>query len=271
MKNQNKHVTQIREFVSAGTRPKIDLRSAELNLANAELALVRAKNGVELAKVALNAAMGVEGPIDYDVADPAEQQLPEESRPVTDLLPEALHQRPEMVRADAELRAQVASRRVAKSAYYPAFQAFGNVNGSKVDDTKNGDLDWIYNWYVGAGLSWNLYSGSLTTKQVEETEAAEAQVAAQREQTRQSIRSDLEQQLISVSEAKERIRVSDRAVTTADERLKLAEGRYQAGAGDVIELDDAQIAQFNARAARVSAQYDLATARARLLRALGRK
>ena len=48
----------------------------------------------------------------------------------------------------------------------------------------------------------------------------------------------------------------------ADTRLNLC---------DILELDDAQVAYSNAEAQRVSAQYDLATARARLAHALGRK
>ena len=58
-------------------------------------------------------------------------------------------------------------------------------------------------------------------------------------------------------------------MSTADERLKLAEGRYEAGANDILELDDAQVTDANAKAERVQAVYDLAIARARLARAMG--
>ena len=50
----------------------------------------------------------------------------------------------------------------------------------------------------------------------------------------------------------------------------LAEGRYQAGVGNIIELGDAQVAQTSAAAQAVQAEYNLATARAQLGRALGR-
>jgi outer membrane protein len=271
LKNQGKHVQQVQQFVSAGTRPKIDLRSAELNLANAELALLRARNGFDLAKVALNQAMGIEGPTDFDVAEPAEQTLGDESSAVDDLMPEALRGRPEYLRVEAEVRAQEASRRIAKSGYFPALQAFGNFSGTKVSDTKNGDFDWGLNWYVGAGLTWNLFNGMFTQRQVEDVDAGLEGLAAQRDLVRQQIRSELEAQLLAVGQAKESLRVSDRAVVTGEERLKLAEGRYQAGAGDILELDDAQVAYSNAKAQRVTAQYDLATARARLAHALGKK
>ncbi len=53
-------------------------------------------------------------------------------------------------------------------------------------------------------------------------------------------------------------------------RLKLAEGRYEAGVGSAIELGDAQVALTHAGAQRVQAQFNLSTARAQLLAALGR-
>ena len=56
----------------------------------------------------------------------------------------------------------------------------------------------------------------------------------------------------------------------AQQRLELAEGRYRTGVGSAIELGDAQIAVTNAAAQVVQADYRLSTARAQLLRALGR-
>ena len=49
----------------------------------------------------------------------------------------------------------------------------------------------------------------------------------------------------------------------------LAEGRYQTGVGNVIELYDALLTDVNARFQLVQARLDLATARARIQHALG--
>jgi outer membrane protein len=56
----------------------------------------------------------------------------------------------------------------------------------------------------------------------------------------------------------------------AREQLRLAEGRYSSGVGSIIELGDAQIAATSAAAQVVQADFNLATARAQLLTALGR-
>src|SRR5436305_1457533 len=51
----------------------------------------------------------------------------------------------------------------------------------------------------------------------------------------------------------------------------LAEGRYETGVGNAIELGDAQVALTSAEAQTVQADDRLSTARAQLLRALGRQ
>ena len=65
------------------------------------------------------------------------------------------------------------------------------------------------------------------------------------------------------------IEATHEAAVNARVRLNLAEGRYQAGVGNVIELGDSQVALTTAAGQEVQAVFNLATARARLLQALG--
>jgi outer membrane protein len=58
-------------------------------------------------------------------------------------------------------------------------------------------------------------------------------------------------------------------IANARERLRLAEGRYASGVGSVIELGDSQLALTTAAAQVVQANYQLSSARADLLAALG--
>jgi len=76
-------------------------------------------------------------------------------------------------------------------------------------------------------------------------------------------------QFMAVDEAQRRTKVAERAVATAREKLRLAEGRYDAGSGNVLELEDAQVAYSSARFQSVQARYDLAVARVLLRRAVG--
>jgi outer membrane protein len=53
--------------------------------------------------------------------------------------------------------------------------------------------------------------------------------------------------------------------------LKLADGRYQAGVGNVIELTDAQAQRASAEAEYVRSLYSFHTSVAELERAIGRE
>jgi hypothetical protein len=61
-----------RGFYEVGTRPKIDVTRAQVDLANAELALVRARNAVAVNFAALNNAIGVPEHPFYRVPDELE-------------------------------------------------------------------------------------------------------------------------------------------------------------------------------------------------------
>ncbi len=85
------------------------------------------------------------------------------------------------------------------------------------------------------------------------------------------MRFDVDQAQLMVRADKIAIDAARDALTNAREQLRLAEGRYSAGVGSIIELGDAQVALQNAGAQLVTAQFNLSTARAQLLTALGKR
>src|SRR5262249_44291857 len=102
--NQRRHLAQTEGFVKAGTHPEIDLAQARPDTANARVALIPTQNTYETAKVALNTAMGVIGPTDYDVADEAMPPVQYEDSETQPLYDEALKSRPEFASLEALIR-----------------------------------------------------------------------------------------------------------------------------------------------------------------------
>ena len=123
---------------------------------------------------------------------------------------------------------------------------------------------------AGVFLTWNLFQGGLTTGVVHEAQGNLGYALAQLDAQRQQVRVDVDQALLAIRAAKAAQSSSRNALTAARQRLSLAEGRYQNGSGSVLELGDAQIAAANAAAQVVQTDFQLATARAQLLWALGR-
>jgi outer membrane protein len=263
--NQHHHLEQVEAFVQAKARPEIDLSQSKLDVANAEVALVAAESAYDQAREQLNGAMGVVRGIDYDVAKAEMPSVPGEDGPVDALLEEALHERPEIASLSRQVKAQDALVRAAYGGYGPTLsvQIAGSDIGGGTDQLR-------WNASAIATATWTLFDGAYTPSRVSEARGNLQAVEAQLEQLRLVVRTEVLAAQVAVMAAKTVIEAADRAVQNGDERLRLAEGRYQAGAGSAIELGDAIVAQAAAHAQRAEAEYALATARARLVRALGR-
>jgi outer membrane protein len=266
LKNQTTHQDQVAGFVRVGTRPEIDLALARLNVANARVLLINAQNADRIAKAQLNQAMGTPIGTDYEIAGDELAPLDVEDRPLPTLFDQALSSRPEIASFEYARQAQGKALDSAKWGWGPTLSFSGGW-------AKTGtDIDALYDtWSFGFFLDWRFFQGGLTSGRVHEAEqnlkSAEAALSVEQLQ----VRFDVEQAQATLLGNKESVLAARDAVDNAKEQLRLAEGRYQAGVGTIIELSDAQVQLTNAAAQLVQAQYNLSTARAKLLAALGRQ
>ena len=266
--NQEHHLAQIQGFVEIGTRPEIDLAQVRSDLANARLAMINAENSYETAKARLNQTMGVEAPTNYEVADETLPPVEQEDQTTEVLLAEALRTRPEFAVLSDQIRAQELTLASVRGGYGPSLflSTEFTSDGSQLDQDSQ-----ARNWSGGISLNWPLFQGEFTRGKAAEAQANLRVLKSQSDTLRQQVRLEVEQARLAVRAAKAAIMAADDAVVNTRKLLDLAEGRYQTGVGSIIELGDAQVALSNAEAQKVQADYNLASARAQLLQALGRR
>jgi len=279
--NTERHLAQITGFVQAGSRPEIDLAQARAGRANARVGVIRAENDFTVARAELNRAMGVAGDTDYDVADDTLAAVPGETGAVGTLIDEAIRARPDVAALDRQVQAQELTARAVRGNYWPVLNLVGGARDEGQSIRKTNTLDNLGNvvtqggmaWNVWGGvqLSWPLFQGLLTHGQVREADANLAGIRAQRDGLTQQVWVAVQRATSDVRSAQEAIVAADEALSAARERLRLADGRYAAGVGSIIELSDAELGAANAGAQRVAAEYALSTARAALILALGRR
>jgi outer membrane protein len=264
--NDEAHLRQVQGFVDVGTQPAIALAQTRAQLAGARLQLIQADNAYATARSQLLQAMGEPGSLDFDVADDTLPPVQGEEGPVDPLVDEAIAARPELASLFQQRRSEELTRSAAQGGYLPALSALATAtdSGPRPSDTAT-------NWTAGLALSWNLFTGGATRARVQEAQANLDSIQAQEDALRLSIRVAVEQAALGVRAALASVTAADDGLVNAREQLRLAEGRFQAGAGSIIELGDAQVAASTAGATRVQAEYNLASARAALLRALGRR
>jgi outer membrane protein len=269
LEQQKKHLEQARGFYEVGQRTKIDVAQSESDFATAELNLIRARNNLLTAKLTLLNAMGEPSTaLDFTVRKDETPPLPEESGGPDELARKAVEQRADLQALESQARQQETSIRVAKAGYYPqlTMQLGPNWAGTELSNLST-------NFLITFTLSWPLggLNPYFTYHQVDEFHANARAAWANAAKLRNDVRVEVEGARLTLSAAKQAVDAAERALVAARERHVLAEGRYQAGTGSIIELSDAQAALTAARATRVQADFDVSVARARLVKALGRE
>jgi outer membrane protein len=264
--NLERHLFQITEFVSAGTRPEIDLAQARTDVANGRAALINAENAYGLAKAQLAQAMGDFSGTDYDVVDEEMPPIDGEDLPPETLVAKAMSARPEIVVLGRRVEAQNKTLTSTRATYYPVLAANGGASETGTSLSSLGPA-----WNIGVNLTWPVFEGGLVKAQVREAEANVAVAEGDLQIERLQIRVDVTQAALNVRAAKSALTAAEDAAESAREQLRLAEGRYTSGLGNAIELGDAQLAFTTAESNLAQARYRLWSARADLLYSLGRR
>jgi len=245
-----------------GVAPKFDVTTAEVNLANAQLNQVSARNNVAVARETLRNALGLNGPLDFDVVDTlATSRVHIGEDEALDI---AYDHRPDLQSLVEQQNAQAEQITSLQREYFPTF-------------TSNGTYNWQGNeyplqdtWMIGASVNLSILNGGLVRAQIAEANANLAVLKYNEETLRQNIALQVRQAWLNVQQAAESIGVAKKGAQQAQESLDLAEGRYTTGVGNIIELTTAQVQLTSAQASYVQALYGYQTSVAQLENAIGK-
>ncbi len=248
-------------FFEVGTRPKSDVARAEVDVANAKLSLIQARNAVRTAIVALNIAMAVDVDTPTQIVDNLIFEAVTIDRQAQRA--EALRSRPEYRQALLQVAAAQATERQMFRNFFPDISGTGTYGGSQPQLNEN--------WSLGLSLSWTFFDGGGRIAKYQEAQANLSGAKARVKSAELDIIQNVEQSEIAVEEAQERIQAAQALVASAQENFRLAQGRFDAGVGTILELTDAQLALTQAQSTESQALSDYRIAIARLERAVGRR
>lgn len=262
VRQTTKQLEQARGRNDVGVAPKFDVTTAEVNLANAKLNQLAARNNVEVARETLRNALGLNRPLDFDVVDNlATDRLHIGTDEALDI---AYKNRPDLLSLVEQQNAQQQQITSLQLQYLPFF-------------TSDGAYTWIGTdyplqptWMIGASVNLSILNGGLVRAQVAEAKANLDVLHFNEETLRQNIALQVRQAALNVQQAEESISVADKGAQQARESLALAEGRYNTGVGNIIELTNAQVSLTSAEANYVQALYGYQTSVATLENAMGR-
>jgi outer membrane protein len=257
-----KHLTQAKAFYAVGRRPQFDVTKAEVDLANANVNLIRANNTMQVAQVQLENAIGIEPPRPYAVRElllyPASEVSMDSAKS------EALRRRPELAAARARVEGNRALARAAWSQHLPTLSAVGAWTWNGFQPAP------LYpRWNAGLQFSLPLFLGFSVQAQVQQADATADAAQAALDTQIQSVMLDVEQAYLGLKEAGERRVATAKLVEQAEQNFILADRQYVAGVGTPLDVTDAQVSRSNAQITNIQALYDYITSLVKLRRAMG--
>ncbi len=260
VQQNQKHLEEAQARFDVGLAPRFDVTQAQVQLSNAVLNQLTARNNVALARETLRTAMGVTGPFVFTLVDTLERG----ALTVNDeaLVAQAYANRPELRSIQAQQRATTEQVSALQKQYLPS------VTGTAQYNWTGREYPLQQGWLWGVTLTVPLFDDILTTGQVGEARANLRGLQAQEDNLRQQIALEVRQSFLTLRQAEESIRVSEQTSVQARENLDIAEGRYAAGVGNIIELTDAQVSLTSAQANTIQALATYKTAVAQLEQAI---
>lgn len=247
-----------------GVATPADRLQAQTALSQATLVRIRAEGEARNARGSLAYALGLPANTELHLAPTV--NLPETAffqREVDFLIREAQRLRPDLLAAEAQVKAAEANAALARAQGLPtvslgAGPSWQDVGGSV---TRGGNL--------GLTLNVPLFTGFDRTYRMR---AAAAQVdvrAAQRDRLQQQVALDVWKAYQSLTTATQSLQTTADLLNSARQSEQVALGRYKAGVGTVLDLLAAQSALAAARQQRIQAELDWNLYRAALAQSVG--
>jgi outer membrane protein TolC len=251
------HYDQAKTLFDVGKQAQIAVTKANVDVANALVNVIHARNTLKLARVQLETTAGI------TIADPLvlTDSLgdAEDSITMNDALTQALQKRPELLASKS-----------ARASYFPSINASAGYDWRNSSASTLPAPNWENpGWNIGAAFSLPLFQGGALHAGVRQADAALKQAIASLDAATLNVTQEVQQNVLQEIEARERISATAVLVAQAAESMRMSQERYRTGIATSIEITDAEVTLADARSSHVQAQFDYRVAHAKLLSAIG--
>lgn len=238
-----------------------DVLQAEVSLADAQQRLIVAKTDTINIRSALNKVLAL------PVSNPTvlkDEKL--ETRPwaLADATAAALKQRSDLKASVDRIAQQEKVVTQTKAQFFPRIYGQAGLTYQQNDfllhDTQ---------WFGIFGLQWTLFSGLDTRAQVAQARMQVDQLQEQHKDLDKQVRLDVQNAYLKVKQTADQIQTTEKAVTQAEENLRLNEERYKEAVGTATDVIDADTLLTRTRVNYWTAVYDHQMAKAELLWSMG--
>lgn len=253
----------------AGRGQRSAVYDAQTNIGNDEINLVRQRQRVHQARLALLQWIG-RGDADCEAVVPADLGAVQGLSSVATALERAKKARPLFKSLQAQADAGELGVSVARADFLPRLSASAAyARTSPVADTFFADFSKQNAFTLGATLTWDLFSGFEHSAQLERARSDHRLALAQQRQALLDLEAEIRRAHEALTTEQDVLRIAERNLIAAQEQWRLEGERFAAGAGSSLEVRNAQLKLTQAQLTVLQGRSDVATARAVLERAMG--
>jgi outer membrane protein len=262
------HVKTAQQLVDAGMATNFDFLRAKVQLANTEAQLIRAKNGLKLARDGFKNTVGMD--LDAQINVAGELAYKSLELDLDRLIESAMANRPEIKQLQFQEQAGKKFVSMAKAGNKPNIALIGDYSyQSNVD--KPGDIfdsdEWDNIWSVTLALQIPIFDGLGTRARVNQAKSGLRQIQIGMEQLKDGVNLEVRAAFFGFQESKELLKAQEETVQQAEESLRIANLRYKNGMITNVELMDAELAFTQAQTNYFNALHDYVIAIAKLEKA----
>jgi outer membrane protein TolC len=262
----HRHVAQ--NFFDVGLIPRNDLLQSEVQVANGEQSLIRAENGVALAKAKFNTILR------RNINDSVQVEDILAYRPcdlnVEDCIKTAVENRPEIKSQALKVDQAKSLVNLAKSDFYPTVSAVGHYervgDSPSVSGTPYKDAE---SWYVMGVASWTFWEWGKTKYRVDASRSRENQAMNLLNNTRDQVALEVKSAYLVMRESEKQVMVAQKAIEQAQENFRINEERYREQVATSTDVLDAQTLLTRAKSDHANALSEYNISHVRLERAMG--
>lgn len=249
---------QVGALFKSKLKSQLDFSFANVNLAQAQLLLLDAKNSESAAEATLSMVLGFPTLQNYQLL---EDTSPLSAPPlnVDALIAEAFSMRPEILSLQFQYQSAKKFQNAERDLLFPTVQAIGAVGFTPVGNPVLAPSPKAFdNTYgaVGANMQIPLFNGFQYFARAKEASLKTQATDERLRDMRDLISRDVRASWLNANTAYQRLTVTQQLVDQAKLSLDLAQARYKLGLGSIVELSQAQLQETQAEISYAEAGYD---------------
>ena len=263
------HQKDAENLMAQGMATTNDVLKVQVQLSEALVRQIDARNAVLLSMIGLNNTIGLPLSTEIVIASSIDRTTKQLSA-IDGLVKQAVAERAEITAMTARVQASEAGVTLAQSGWYPQLALVGNYTYSNPNQRIFPQTQkFSDSWDVSLSLSFDLWNWGTTAYQTDQAQSQRAQAYDAMGQLKDGITLEVTQNYLYQKQSIERIAVAHQGVQQAEENYRITDEKFKKGLALNSDLLDAEVALLQARINYTQSLVDYELAEARLEKAIG--